>query len=420
MLARPAVLAAYSFAAGLHHSLLDRAMSDVRGAIIPYLPELTAIRRDLHAHPEIGFEEVRTSSIVADKLRSWGVDVSLGLGRTGLVGTIRGSRPGSRSIGLRADMDALPINEATGLPYASVNPGRMHACGHDGHTAMLLGAARYLASHRDFSGTVNLIFQPAEEGLGGAKGMIADGLFERFPCDSVYGMHNLPGMPVGKFGLREGALLASAGLFEVTFSGKGGHAGLSEHAKYDIAAVLAKYVLALRELAANEAEPGETAVIRVGELEGHGGASLNVMPAKTYVGGTMRCFSPQTRAVFTRRIGELAHILVAEAADASAKVELRWITTALINATAQTGVAARAAAAVAGAHVDTNTPRLSGGEDFAYMMEVRPGSFIFLGNGTEADGHGQDVHTPKYDFNDDIIPYGVEYWVKLVDHELSD
>jgi hippurate hydrolase len=342
------------------------------------------------------------------------------VGRTGVVGTIRGNRPGNRSIGLRADMDALPIHEATGLPYASRNPGRMHACGHDGHTTMLLGAARYLASHRDFAGTVNLIFQPAEEGLGGAKGMIGEGLFERFPCESIFGLHNIPGIPVGKFALREGPLLAAAGLFEVTFTGKGGHAGLADHARYDIAAVLAKYVLALRELAAREAAPGETAVIRVGELEGHGGASLNVMPARTYVGGTMRCFSRQTQAVFTRRIEELAHALVAEAADATARVELRWITTPLINAKAPTEAAVRAALAVVGASVDPDTPPITGGEDFAYMMEVRPGSFIFLGNGTEADGHGSGVHTPKYDFNDRIIPYGVEYWVRLATQELAD
>jgi hippurate hydrolase len=395
-------------------------MNELRETIASYLPELTAFRRDLHAHPEIGFEEVRTSALVAENLKAWGVDVTDQVGRTGVVGTIRGNRPGNRSIGLRADMDALPIHEATGLPYASRNPGRMHACGHDGHTTMLLGAARYLASHRDFAGTVNLIFQPAEEGLGGAKGMIREGLFERFPCESIFGLHNIPGIPVGKFALREGPLLAAAGLFEVTFTGKGGHAGLADHARYDIATVLAKYVLALRELAATEAAPGEMAVIRVGELEGHGGASLNVMPARTYVGGTMRCFSRQTQAVFTRRIEELAHALAAEAADATARVEMRWITTPLINAKAPTEAAVRAASAVAGASVDPNTSPITGGEDFAYMMEVRPGSFIFLGNGTEADGHGSGVHTPKYDFNDGIIPYGVEYWVRLATQELAD
>ncbi len=394
-------------------------MSDPREVISSYLPELTEFRRDLHAHPEIGFDEVRTSSRVAENLKAWGVDFTEKVGKTGIVATIRGNLPGRRSRGRRADMVALPLHGATGLAYASRTPGRMHACGHDGHTTMLLGAARYLASHRDFSGTVNLIFQPAEEGLGGAKGMITDGLFERFPCEAIYGMHNMPGMPVGKFALREGALLAAAGLFEVTFIGKGGHAGISEHGKFDIAAVLAKYVLALREVAAKEAAPGETAVIRVGELEGHGGTSLNVMPSRTYVAGTMRCFSTETRAVFTRRIEELAHTLAAEAVGATAKVEMRWITTVLINAQAPTRAAVRAAGAVAGSNVDTDTPRLSAAEDFAYMTELRPGSFIFLGNGTEADGHGHNVHTPGYDFNDAIIPYGVEYWVRLVAQELA-
>jgi amidohydrolase len=394
-------------------------MSDLPAAIASYLPELTALRRDLHAHPEIGFKEVRTSALVAGSLRAWGIDVVEKVGTTGLVATIRGRRPGSRTIGLRADMDALPIHEATGLPHASRNPGTMHACGHDGHTTMLLGAARYLSSHRDFAGTVNLIFQPAEEGLGGAKAMLGEGLFERFPCDSIYGMHNFPSLPVGKFALREGPLMAAAGLFEATFTGKGGHAGLSEHAPYDIALVLAKYVLALRDLAAREAMPGEMAVVRVGELEGHGGTSLNVMPARAYVGGTMRCFSPQTQALFERRIEELAHALAAEARDAKAAVTMRWITAALINAKTETQAAVRAASAVAGAVVDKESPAISAGEDFAYMMEQRPGAFIFLGNGAGSDAHGQGVHTPKYDFNDAAIPFGVEYWIRLVDQELA-
>jgi amidohydrolase len=399
--------------------IFHSTMSELQAAIASYLPELTAFRRDIHAHPEIGLEEVRTSALVAESLRAWGIDVTENVGKTGVVGTIRGSRPGERSIGLRADMDALPIHEATGLPYSSKNPGRMHACGHDGHTTMLLGASRYLASHRDFAGTVNLIFQPAEEGLGGAKRMIADGLFDRFPCDSVFGLHNIPGIPVGKFALREGPLMAAAGLFEATFAGKGGHAGLSDHAQYDIALVLAKYVIALRELAAKEAAAGETAVIRIGELEGHGGASLNVMPARTYAGGTMRCFSRQTQAVFARRIEEIAHELAAWAVGASAKVEMRWITTGLINAKVQTQASIRAAKSVTGSTLDADTPPLTAGEDFAYMMEERPGSFIFLGNGTEADGYGHNVHTPRYDFNDAVIPYGVEYWVRLAGQELA-
>jgi amidohydrolase len=395
-------------------------MDELRRQVESYTAELTAIRRDIHAHPEIGFEEIRTSALVAEKLKGWGIEVSEKIGRTGVVGTIRGNRKGPRSIGLRADMDALPIFEETGLPYASTSSGKMHACGHDGHTTMLLGAARHLASHRDFAGTVNLIFQPAEEGLGGAMQMLNDGLFERFPCDSVYGMHNFPGAPLGTFATREGAFMAASGRFEVTFTGKGGHAGMADQAMYDLTTVQARFILALQEAVSKETPAGETMVIRAGEVVGHGGTSLNVMPSKVYVGGTMRCFSPGTQGLISRRIEEIAHAAVAGAKDAKAEVALRWVTTTLINAKPQTLISAGVAASVAGARVNVHANPITGGEDFAFMMERRPGSFIFLGNGTKDDGHGHNVHTSKYDFNDAAIPYGVEYWVRLVHRELTD
>jgi amidohydrolase len=394
-------------------------MDKLQERIASYRDELTGIRRDIHSHPETGFEEVRTSALVAAKLRDWGIDVAEKVGRTGVVGTIRGKRAGKATIGLRADMDALPIHEATGLPYASTIPGKMHACGHDGHTTMLLGAARYLADTRDFAGTVNVIFQPAEEGLGGALDMLKDGLFERFPCDAVYGMHNSPGLPVGSFKTREGAMMAASGRFEVTFSGRGGHAGMVDQARYDLTSVLAHFILSLQEVVARDVPKGELAVIRAGEIDAHGGVSLNIMPPRIYIGGTMRCFSPATQALISRRIEEVAHVAAAEADEASASVNARWITSPLINASEQTRIAVEAAGTVAGSSVDPNAEPITGGEDFAYMMERRPGAFIFLGNGTQEDGHAHNVHTPKYDFNDRSIPFGVEYWVKLVQQELA-
>jgi hippurate hydrolase len=394
-------------------------METLRERIASYHDELTGIRRDIHAHPETGFEEVRTSALVAAKLQEWGIDVAEKVGRMGVVGTIRGKRAGKGTIGLRADMDALPIHEATGLPYASTTPGKMHACGHDGHTTMLLGAARYLAATRDFAGTVNVIFQPAEEGLGGALDMLKDGLFERFPCEAVYGMHNSPGLAVGSFATREGEFMAASGRFEVTFSGKGGHAGMVDQARYDLTSVLAHFILSLQEIVSRDVPKGEIAVIRPGEIDAHGGISLNIMPAKIYIGGTMRCFSTATQAMLSRRIEEVAHQAVATAEDASAEAKLRWITPPLINAREQTQVSVKAASTVAGANVNPSAGPITGGEDFAYMMEARPGAFIFIGNGTAEDWRVHNVHTPKFDFNDRSIPYGVEYWVKLVQQELA-
>ncbi len=381
--------------------------------------ELTGIRRDIHAHPEMGFEEVRTAALVAAKLREWGVDVTEGVGGTGVVGTIRGRLPGQRAIGLRADMDALAIHEATGAPHASTVPGTMHACGHDGHTAMLLGAAQHLAATRDFGGTVQLIFQPAEEGRGGASKMLADGLLDRFPIDAVYGMHNIPGLPVGQFAIRTGPFLAGTSKWVATFHGNGGHGGASPHLAADLSVVQAHFVLGLQTIVGRNVPPLETAVISVGHIAGGSDQAVNVMPAELTVSGTARCFTPETRAIIDRRIGELAHGLAA-LHGATATFTIGWGTTPLINHPEQAAVAAAAAKTLVGEHaVETNASAVTGGEDFAFMLEARPGAFIFIGNGAGPDGVAHGLHTPKFDFNDEVIPLGAAWWVRIVEQELS-
>ena len=380
--------------------------------------ELTAIRRDIHAHPEMGLEEVRTAALVAAKLREWGIDVTEGVGGTGVVGTIKGNLPGQRAIGLRADMDALSIHEQTGAPHASTTPGTMHACGHDGHTTMLLGAAQHLAAHRDFSGTVQLIFQPAEEGRGGALKMIGDGLFERFPMDVVYGMHNVPGLPVGQFSIKPGPFLAATSRWNVVFRGNGGHGGASPHLASDITVVAAQYITALQTIVSRNVAPLETAVISVGHIEGGSSKSLNVMPAVMNIGGTARCFTKETRAVIDTRMAELAHALAAMA-GATAEFSISWGTNPLVNHPDQTIVAANVAKSLVGdAAVETAAVAVTGGEDFAYMLEARPGAFIFIGQGVAADDIAHGLHTPKFDFNDEIIPLGAAWWVRLVEAEL--
>ncbi len=391
----------------------------LREAIAAAHPELTAIRRDIHAHPELGMEEFRTSALVAAKLREWGVEVTEGVGKLGVVGTIRGKRPGQRSIGLRADMDALTIAEQTGLSYGSANAGLMHACGHDGHTAMLLGAAKVLAQHRDFAGTVNLIFQPAEEGRGGAAAMIADGLFKRFPCDAVYGMHNMPGIPEGKFALCKGPMMASAGRWAVTFRGTGGHGGATPHLATDVTIAQAQFVLGLQTIVSRSVPPAETAVISVGSVHGGSSEAPNVMPAEIEIAGTMRCFSKKVQDLIATRIEVLAQSAAA-AVGCAAEVALDWRMTVLVNHDAQTDVAIAAASDLVGAgNVKSNIRPITGGEDFAFMLEQCPGAFILIGNGVRPDGGSHAIHTPLYDFNDAIIPLGVEYWVSLVRQELS-
>jgi hippurate hydrolase len=389
------------------------ATDGIRERIARHLPELVAIRRDIHAHPELGFEEVRTPALVAAELRQLGLAVTEGVGRTGVVATLRGKRPGQGAIALRADMDALALHEKTGAEYASKSPGRMHACGHDGHTTMLLGAARVLAEDPDFAGSVHFVFQPAEEGRGGAVAMLKDGLFERFPCDAVYGMHNMPGVPLGHFAIREGAFMAASGRWTVAFRGKGGHGGNSPHLANDVILAQAIFVQALQGIVARNVPPLESAVVSVGHVAAGDDQALNVMPAELAMGGTMRAFNPQTQAILDRRIRDLAEFAAASQ-GAVAEVNLRWGAVTLVNHARETQAMAEAAREVAGAAgVDDRATPVTGGEDFAFMLRDKPGAFVFLGT-----GEGPGLHAADYDFNDEAIAPGVEFWVRLVRQEL--
>ncbi len=381
--------------------------------------EFTEVRRDIHAHPELGMEEHRTSALVSGKLREWGIEVAEGVGSTGIVATIRGRLPGQRSIGLRADMDALALQERTGRPYASVHPGKMHACGHDGHTTMLLGAARYLAENPDFGGTLHLIFQPAEEGRGGALAMMRDGLFERFPCEAIYGLHNTAGMQTGTFATCTGPMLAAADHWTVTFRGPGGHGGAAPQRAMDITYAQAHFVLGLQGIVGRNVAPLDTAVISVGYIAGGTLESRNVIPSELVIGGTARSYSAEVRDLIERRIAELAD-LTARTWGCEAHTEYERGPRALINQAEQVRVSLAAAAATVGAENVADTLRpTTGGEDFAEMMQVRPGAFMRIGNGVGADGSFHGLHTPKYDFNDEILPDGIAYWVNLVHQELG-
>lgn len=381
--------------------------------------ELVAFRRDLHAHPELGMEEHRTSAAVAEKLASRGVTIETGIGRFGVVGVIEGKRPGVRKIGLRADMDALPIIEETGLPYASTRPGLMHACGHDGHTTMLMGAAWYLQENRDFAGTVHLIFQPAEEGRGGAKAMIEDGLFDRFPCDAIYGLHNTAGMPVGKFGIRVGPMMSASDSWQVEFSGPGGHGGVAPHLSNDITHAAAHFILGLQGIVGRNVPPAEPAVLSIGYISAGDPLSGSVIPSKLVIRGTSRSFSASTRETLARRLEEVAR-LTAETWRCTAETSYRRGNPALVNAPEATGKAVSAAIATTGAdNVNAELAQTTGAEDFAVMLQLRPGAYMRIGNGSAPDGTFHGTHTPRYDFNDEIISTGINYWVNIVDAELG-
>jgi amidohydrolase len=380
--------------------------------------ELTAIRRDIHRHPETAFEEQRTAQIVADKLQSWGIEVHRGLATTGVVGTLKGQRPGQKTIGLRADMDALHLQEKNDFDYASVHANKMHACGHDGHTTMLLGAAKHLAAAPDFAGTVHFIFQPAEEGLGGARVMIEEGLFEKFNCDAVYGMHNMPGFPSGHFAIRAGAMLASSDSWQVTFKGTGGHGAMPERGT-DPTFVAGQFIVAVQGIIGRNVSASQSAVLSVGHIAAGNAGSSNVIPSEVLITGTARSFSADVRDLLERRLAEVA-TGIAQAGGCTAESKYLRRYPALVNSVEQTSLAVEAAAMTVGRDkVDPNTPRISGAEDFAFMLEKKPGAYIMIGNGGPEEGGCHNVHSPLYDFNDRILTTGAAYWVNLVQVELG-
>ena len=375
--------------------------------------EMTAWRRDIHAHPELGFEEERTAAVVAEKLESFGIPVHRGLAKTGVVGVLEGS-PGERAIALRADMDALPILEAGDAPYRSTNDGTMHACGHDGHTTMLLGAARYLAETRNFAGTVYFVFQPAEEGLGGGEAMVTEGLFERFPAEAVYGMHNWPGLAAGEIAVRTGPMMAACDEFEITVEGTGAH-GAMPHLGIDPIVAAAQIVTGLQSIVARTMDPLEAGVVSVTKI--HGGDAFNVIPQAVELAGTVRTFKPHVRETIAAGIERIA-TSTAAALGARANVSVEGRFPATVNTAAETARAEAAAQAVVGAErVHSDFAPCMGSEDFAYMLQARPGSYVWIGNGAGAGGCF--LHNPGYDFNDEVLPIGASYWATLVERELA-
>ena len=376
-------------------------------AIVARHGELTDWRRRLHAWPELGFEEERTAAFVAERLKAAGIEVHTGIARTGIVGVIEG-RPGNRRIGLRADMDALPMEEVGERPWRSQNPGRFHGCGHDGHTVMLLAAAEHLAQTRDFAGTVVVIFQPAEEALGGGRAMVEAGLFERFPCDEIYALHNLPMLAAGRASVREGAALASFDVFDVTITGRGGHAAMP-HQTIDPGPIMAQTVVALQSLVARQIDPLDSAVMSVTQMQV--GNTYNVIASQATFSGTVRALKESTRAALEAAFHRtVTH--VAEAIGATAKVSYRNDYPVLVNEPHAVEKASQAIGAVLGADaLDPSFPPLMAAEDFAFMLRERPGAYILLGQGT--GGSDPMLHHPAYDFNDAILPVGASLLVRL-------
>jgi hippurate hydrolase len=385
----------------------------VNNRIAAFHPEITAWRRELHAHPELAYEEKWTSDFVAAKLTEFGIEVHRGLAGTGVVGTLKGDRPGTRAIGLRADMDALPMTEKNTFEHASKTPGRMHACGHDGHTAMLLGAAKYLAETRNFAGTVQFIFQPAEEGGAGARTMIEQGLFEKFPVDAVFGMHNWPGCPAGSFSGNPGPVMAATDTFEITITGKGGHAAHPEKA-IDPIVIGAHVVTALQSIASRQVDPIKNAVVSVTQF--HAGSAYNVIPDDVVLRGTIRTFDPDVRKLVERSM-KLIVEGVATGMGGTADVQHRPGYPATVNAERETELALAVAERLVGAdNIDRSPPASMGGEDFAFMLLEKPGAYIRIGNGP--DTNGRKLHQTNYDFNDEILPLGASYWAQLVEQTM--
>ncbi|NYZ13313.1 amidohydrolase [Azospirillum sp. RWY-5-1] len=381
--------------------------------IADFHADMTAWRRDLHAHPELAYEEHRTADMVASKLAEFGIGVRRGLGGTGVVGTLRGSGGGGRAIGLRADMDALPIQEANDVPHVSRNPGRMHACGHDGHTTMLLGAARYLAETRNFDGTVHFIFQPAEEGRAGARAMMADGLFREFPVEAVYGLHNWPELEPGTMTVHDGPVMAAADQIEITVTGQGAHAAMP-HLGVDPIAVAAQIVTAAQTLVSRSTDPLDAAVLSITTI--NAGSTFNVIPAEARLTGTVRSFRPETQDRLEAQLRRLV-TGIAAAMGATADLVYRRGYPVTRNSAAETEVAAGVAARLVGAErLRRDLPPSMGAEDFGFMLAEIPGCYAWIGQGGSA--LGCTLHNPRYDFNDDILPLGASYWATLVETTL--
>ncbi|MGB0844939.1 MAG: M20 aminoacylase family protein [Alphaproteobacteria bacterium] len=379
--------------------------------------EITDWRQQLHQHPELGYEEVWTSDFVAKQLEACGIEIHRGMGKTGVVGVLKGNKPGTGSIALRADFDALPITELNDLDYKSQNPGNMHACGHDGHTAMLLGAAKYLSETKNFAGTVFFVFQPAEEGGGGGLKMIEDGLFDKFPADAVYGMHNMPGIPLGEFAMRSGPIMASADEFGIKITGSGGHAAMP-HTCVDPVVVCAQIILALQSIVSRETDTMESVVLSCTVVKSEGEA-FNVIPDVVQLTGTVRALDETVRHNTFKRIEEVAKG-VCSAMRATCEVDVRLGYPVTVNHEKHVDIAAAIATEIVGADmVDTKVNPMMGAEDFSYMLQEKPGCYIFVGNGAEGEVGSNNLHAANYNFNDEASLYGTSYWIKLVEGVLA-
>lgn len=397
---------------------------NVIDSIVTQAASIAAVRRDIHAHPELCFEEVRTADVVAQKLTEWGIPIHRGLGKTGVVGIVKGRDGGAsgRAIGLRADMDALPMQEFNTFAHASKHQGKMHACGHDGHVAMLLAAAQHFAKHRNFDGTVYLIFQPAEEGGGGARVMIEDGLFEQFPMEAVYGMHNWPGLPVGTFAVSPGPVMASTSEFKITLRGKGGHAALP-HTGIDPVPIACGMVQSFQTIISRNKKPVDAGVISVTMI--HAGEATNVVPDSVELQGTVRTFTVEVLDLIEKRMRQIAEHTCA-AHDATCEFEFVRNYPPTINSPAEAEFARKVMATIVGEERVLPQEPTMGAEDFAYMLQAKPGAYCFIANGDGAHremGHGGGpcmLHNPSYDFNDDLIPLGATYWVKLAEAWLAE